>query len=122
MSKLAALKKILGELGTGAKGLGSMGADVGRQIGRESGAVMRGLGEAGDGLRRTAKLPRGEMMNGLKYDASQLGGVLGKNKLGASALGAGAVAGAGAGAYGIKEALEAMGVLDDEDEDNYRRR
>lgn len=118
--KSAALQKILGSL----KGAGAFAQDIGSQIGREGGNVLKGLGDAGRGVAKSARL--GMLPNGaktlpgnLKIDAQKLGAVIGKNKLGAGALGAGGLAAGGAGAYGVNELLEELGLLEDEEEEGY---
>lgn len=119
MSKLSALKKILGVGAAKSKSFGS-------RVGDETGNMLRGLGDAGKGVAKSGRLAMLEngaktLPGNLKIDAGNLGGVIKRNPYGAGVVGAGALGAGTAGAVGINELLEELGMLEDE-EDSYRRR
>ena len=60
--KLAALEKILGSL----KGAGALASDIGSQIVREGGNVLKGLGEAGRGVAKSSRLGMSNLPHNLK--------------------------------------------------------
>lgn len=121
MSKLSALKKILGEgaskgkslFGRGvddvagaARGLGSIGKQAGRDVGFSAQDLYTG-GKLGDVARGAG--------SSASYSAQALGQLAKKHPGGLAALGAGGAAAAGGGAYGINELLEELGLLEDEE-------
>ena len=128
MNKLAALKKILGEGATAAKGLaGRAGSDIG--------AAGRGLGSIGKGMGKDVGYAAQDLYTGGKagdvarslgssasYSGKSLADLARKNPAGLAAIGVGGAGAAGAGAYGINELLEELGLADDEDDMPRRRR
>ena len=128
MSKLDALRKILGEGAVKAKGLAG-------RAGSEIGAAGRGLGSIGKEFGRDAKFAAQDLYTGGKagdvargfgnsaaYSGRSLADLAKKHPGGLAAIGAGGAGVAGAGAYGINELLEELGILDDEEDDRPRRR
>jgi hypothetical protein len=116
---LKALQKVLGKVPGQSKnimgGLGDMATGIPR-FGKELMAAGKADRAAGMGIKDLLKKGGGAV--------GEYGGALGdygkrmikKNPYGAGALGAGGLAVGGAGAYGINELLEELGLLEDEED------